>query len=472
MTTFKDLGLSDELLQVLETSGYKNPTPIQAQVIPYVLTGKDVLGTAQTGTGKTAAFILPMIDILASGRAKARMPRSIVLEPTRELAFQVRDNFQNYGKNHKLKVGLLIGGESFAEQEKVLNRGVDVLIATPGRFLDLYQNGKILLSDIKLLVIDEADRMLDMGFIPDVTKITGILPKSRQTLLLSATMSSEIKKLSATFMSNPQEVSVAPPAQVAENIETYLVYVGGTKKTLDPNKRNTLRDILKAKKIKNAIIFCNRKMDVSTLHKSLSRHGFSSAELHGDMTQAQRLESLDRFKKDQVDLLIATDIAARGLDIDDMPCVFNFDIPINAEDYVHRIGRTGRAGKSGIAYTFVTAYDQKKIQGIFKLTNKEMPYLKGYEVKNEAEESETEAKSRAPVKKVPVHKHPKKPGAEKKAVAKEAVSPKTETPKAPKKPEPKKPVHNHPKKTPHDSTPQVGFGKDVPSFMRSFTIPS
>jgi len=475
LITFKELGLSDPLLATLETTGYQNPTPIQAQMIPYVLAGKDVLGTAQTGTGKTAAFILPLIDILASGRAKARMPRSIVLEPTRELAVQVKDNFQAYGKNHKLKVGLLIGGESFTEQEKVLNRGVDVLIATPGRFLDLYQNGKILLSDIKLFVIDEADRMLDMGFIPDVTKIAGILPKKRQTLLLSATMAPEIKKLSTTFMMQPQEVSVTPPAQVADTIETYLVAVKGTKKTLDKNKRATLREILKTKNITNAIIFCNRKIDVTTLHTSLNRHGFASAELHGDMNQAQRLESLGQFKKGNVNFLIATDIAARGIDIDDMPCVVNFEVPINAEDYVHRIGRTGRAGKLGVAYTFLAAHDQKKIQNIFKLTGQEIPYLSGYDVGHEAtsclEECASETSSSPFASKKFSTFKGKKHISDSSTNTSQAQG--TQKPSAQKSsPVSKKTAPQKFSDVKKENLPQVGFGKNVPAFMRPFILPS
>jgi superfamily II DNA/RNA helicase len=364
---FSELGLSPELLQAVADAGYTTPTPIQEQAIPYVQMGRDVLGCAQTGTGKTAGFTLPMIDILAAGRAKARMPRSLILEPTRELATQVSVAFETYGKYHKLNMALLIGGEGFADQERKLDRGVDVLIATPGRLLDMIERGKILLSDVKVLVIDEADRMLDMGFIPDVERIVGFLPKLRQTLFFSATMPPEIRRLADAFLSNPKEVSVAPPASPAATVEQALVVV-------DPmDKRETLRRLIRSEEVKNAIIFCNRKKDVDILHKSLVKHGFDAVALHGDMAQARRTETLERFKNGEAHLLVASDVAARGLDIQGLSHVFNFDVPIHAEDYVHRIGRTGRAGMKGKSFTIAAPEDGRNVQAIVTLIGKELP---------------------------------------------------------------------------------------------------
>jgi superfamily II DNA/RNA helicase len=364
---FSDLGLSQEVLQAVADAGYKTPTPIQEQAIPYVLSGRDVLGCAQTGTGKTAGFTLPMIDMLASGRARARMPRSLIIEPTRELAAQVAAAFDTYGKHHKLSQALLIGGESFVDQERKLDRGVDVLIATPGRLLDLYERGKIILSDVRVLVIDEADRMLDMGFIPDVERIVGLLPRTRQTLFFSATMPPEIRRLADAFLNNPKEVTVAPPASPAALVVQSLVMV----QNLD--KREALRRLLGGEDVKNALIFCNRKRDVDLLHRSLVKHGFNAAALHGDMTQSKRTETLDRFKDGAVQLLVASDVAARGLDIQGLSHVFNFDVPIHAEDYVHRIGRTGRAGRAGKAFTLATPDDGQFIANIVALIGKEIP---------------------------------------------------------------------------------------------------
>src|SRR5690348_2256384 len=364
---FADLGLSSEVLQAVADAGYTAPTPIQEQAIPYVLTGRDVLGCAQTGTGKTAGFTLPMIDILAAGRARARMPRSLILEPTRELAAQVATAFETYGKHHKLSMALLIGGESFADQERKLDRGVDVLIATPGRLIDLFERGKILLSDVKILVIDEADRMLDMGFIPDVERIVGLLPRIRQTLFFSATMPPEIRRLADAFLMNPKEISVAPPASPAALVAQHLV-------TVEPDdKREALRRLIRSEDVKNAIIFCNRKRDVDILHRSLTRHGFNAAALHGDMPQSKRTETLERFKDGEIRLLVASDVAARGLDIQGMSHVFNFDVPIHAEDYVHRIGRTGRAGREGRAFTLAAPEDGRFVQAIEQLIGKPIP---------------------------------------------------------------------------------------------------
>jgi superfamily II DNA/RNA helicase len=358
---FADLGLSPDTLKAVTDAGYLVPTPIQAQAIPVVLMGRDVLGVAQTGTGKTAAFTVPMIDILADGRSKARMPRSLILAPTRELAAQISESFVKYGKYHRLSMALLIGGESFTDQEKALDRGVDVLIATPGRLLDLYERGRILLNDAKILVIDEADRMLDMGFIPDVERIVGLLPRMRQTLFFSATMDKEIRKLADQFLMNPKEIAVTPAASAATTIEQSMVMV----RTLD--KREALRRILRARNVHNAFIFCNRKKDVDILFKSLEKHGFNVVGLHGDMVQSKRNEMLAKFKANEAELLVCSDVAARGLDISAVSHVINFDVPVNAEDYIHRIGRTGRAGMSGHAYTIATPGDARLLTAVEKL---------------------------------------------------------------------------------------------------------
>ena len=365
---FSDLGLSDGLSRAVADLGYETPTPIQEKSIPIVLMGRDILGSAQTGTGKTASFTLPMIDILASGRAKARLPRSLILAPTRELAAQVADSFEKFSVNNKLSMALLIGGVSFADQNAALSKGVDVLIATPGRLLDHFERGKVLLNDVKVLVIDEADRMLDMGFIPDVEKIVSLLPRMRQTLFFSATLSDDIQKLGSKFVMNPKIIEVAPPASTAETVAQHLIWSDSKA------KRQVLRDLLGAEKVKNAVIFCNRKRDISTLVTSLTRHGFSAVALHGDMTQSARLEALQTFKDGDVPLLIASDVAARGLDIAGLSHVFNFDVPMSAEDYVHRIGRTGRAGKSGRAFTIAAGKDDiKYIGSIEALIGKPIP---------------------------------------------------------------------------------------------------
>lgn len=367
---FSELGFKPEILAALEERGYKEPTPIQELAIPYVLMGRDVLGCAQTGTGKTASFALPMIEILSSGKAKARMPRSIILEPTRELAAQVAENFAVYGKGSNLTVALLTGGQGMEEQIKKLERGVDVLIVTPGRMLDLHERGNVMLHDIKIFVIDEADRMLDMGFIPDIEKIAGILPKIRQTLFFSATMPAEIKKLADKFLMNPKEVSVNAPATTATTVEQSIVRLGFKQ------KREALRALLKQHEFKSAFMFCNRKKDIDILVDSLKRHGFSAAGLHGDMVQSKRNEALDKFKKGEIAFLICSDVAARGLDIKGVDAVFNFDVPFDADSYVHRIGRTGRAGAEGKAFTFVTSDDDKLLANIVTLIKKEIPEVK------------------------------------------------------------------------------------------------
>ena len=366
---FSELKLSPELLQAVTDAGYTTPTPIQEKAIPVVADGRDVLGCAQTGTGKTASFALPMIDKLAAGRSRARMPRSLVIEPTRELATQVEAAFEVYGKYHRLSTALLIGGERFAEQERKLDRGVDVLIATPGRMLDLFERGKILLSDVRILVIDEADRMLDMGFIPDVERIVGLLPKTRQTLLFSATMPPEIRRLADAFLTLPVEIAVTPSASPAETVLQSLVVVPAGE------KREALRRLIASEDVKNALIFCNRKRDVDILQRSLSRHGLDAAALHGDMPQPKRTETLDRFRAGEIRILVASDVAARGLDIQGLSHVFNFDVPYHAEDYVHRIGRTGRAGRAGRSFTLAAPEDGKAVAAIQQLIGKEIALI-------------------------------------------------------------------------------------------------
>jgi superfamily II DNA/RNA helicase len=377
---FADIGLSDELLRALSEAGYDAPTPIQAAAIPQVQMMRDIIAIAQTGTGKTASFVLPMIDVLANGRARARMPRSLILEPTRELAAQVADNFEKYGKYHKLSMALLIGGVQMGDQVKALEKGVDVLIATPGRLMDLFERGKILLTGCEMLVIDEADRMLDMGFIPDIENICTKLPTTRQTLLFSATMPPPIKKLADKFLSNPKYIEVARPATANVNIEQFLVNVTQMK------KRDVLRDLLHTEKVSNAIVFCNRKTTVRELNASLQRHGFRSGEIHGDIDQASRQKQLEAFKNGDINLLVASDVAARGLDVKGVSHVFNFDAPWHPDDYVHRIGRTGRAGAKGKAFTFVTKGDEEAIESIEKLIGNKIDRLGKIEAPAEGEE--------------------------------------------------------------------------------------
>ena len=364
---FADLGLSDELLQSVLDAGYDTPTAIQAQAIPSVLMMRDIIGIAQTGTGKTAGFVLPMIDILVHGRRRARMPRSLILEPTRELAAQVAENFEKYGKNHDLKMALLIGGVQMGDQVKALGDGVDVLIATPGRLMDLFERGKILLTGCNLLVIDEADRMLDMGFIPDIETICSKLPGNRQTLLFSATMPPPIKKLADKFLSNPKYIEVARPASNNTNIVQHKVRVSSR------GKREALRHLLKTDNVSTAIVFANRKTTVRELAKSLQQAGFSAGEIHGDMDQSARNAELQKFKDGVISILVASDVAARGLDVKGVSHVFNYDTPWHPDDYVHRIGRTGRAGATGRAFTFVTDDDAEAIANVEKLIGGAIP---------------------------------------------------------------------------------------------------
>ncbi len=370
--TFADLGLSPKVQAAITAAGYPSPTPIQAAAIPVAVTGRDVLGIAQTGTGKTASFVLPMITRLEAGRARARMPRSLILAPTRELAAQVEQSFEKYGINHKLDVALLIGGVSMDEQVKKLDRGVDVLIATPGRLLDHFQRGRIMLMGVEILVIDEADRMLDMGFIPDIEKICRLLPPRRQTLFFSATMPPEITRLVSQFLKDPVRIEVARPATTAKTITQRFKFCPDGE---DYAKREVLRELIRNGNVKNAIIFCNRKRDVAVLYKSLSKHGFNAGALHGDMDQNARMETLDKFRSGEIMLLAASDVAARGLDIPDVSHVFNFDLPWAADDYVHRIGRTGRAGREGYSASLVSAEDLKLLKDIEKITGENAIWL-------------------------------------------------------------------------------------------------
>jgi len=372
--SFSDLGLSDKVLAAVAATGYTQPTPIQEQAIPHVLSRRDVLGIAQTGTGKTAAFVLPMLTLLEKGRARARMPRTLILEPTRELAAQVKESFDRYGAGQKLNVALLIGGVSFGDQDSKLTRGVDVLIATPGRLLDHTERGGLLLTGVELLVVDEADRMLDMGFIPDIERIFKLVPFTRQTLFFTATMPPEIRRVTEAFLHNPVRVEVSKPATAPLTVTQSQIPA-----SREPHeKRELLRRLLRdAKDLKNAIIFCNRKRDVAVLHKSLQKHGFSVGALHGDMDQPARMAALDQFRKGELPLLVASDVAARGLDIPEVSHVFNFDIPHHPDDYVHRIGRTGRAGRAGTAISIVTPLDQKSIAAIEKLIGQDIPRVEG-----------------------------------------------------------------------------------------------
>jgi superfamily II DNA/RNA helicase len=373
--TFNELKLSEKVLAAIEAAGYADPTPIQAQAIPFALEGRDVVGIAQTGTGKTASFVLPLLTLLEKGRARARMPRSLILEPTRELAAQVAEAIETLGAQHKLTVALLIGGVSFDDQEKKLERGADILIATPGRLLDHFGRGKLLMNAVDYLVIDEADRMLDMGFIPDIERICKLLPPSRQTLFFSATMPPEIQKLTEQFLRNPEQIRVSAPATAAKLITQKLKFSPSDSKT----KRQILRDLMRTESgaVKNAIIFCNRKRDVAVLHKSLLKHGFNAGALHGDLDQRQRMATLEAFRKGEILYLAASDVAARGLDIPDVSHVFNFDVPISPEDYVHRIGRTGRAGREGYTAMIVTPKEMKSLKAIESLCKAKIEWLDG-----------------------------------------------------------------------------------------------
>ena len=378
MIKFSDLNLNPKVLKAIAEAGYENPTPIQAGAIPPALDGRDVLGIAQTGTGKTAAFVMPMITALARGRARARMPRSLVLCPTRELAAQVAENFDTYSKYVKLTKALLIGGVSFKEQDTAIDKGVDVLIATPGRLLDHFERGKLILNDVKIMVVDEADRMLDMGFIPDIERIFGLTPFTRQTLFFSATMAPEIERITNTFLSNPERIEVARQATTGENITQGVVMFKASRKDREATeKRDVLRKLIdnEGDKCTNAIIFCNRKIDVDVVAKSLKKHGYDAAAIHGDLEQSQRTRTLDGFRAGDLRFLVASDVAARGLDVPSVSHVFNFDVPSHAEDYVHRIGRTGRAGRDGTAIMICIPRDEKNLADVERLVQREIPRI-------------------------------------------------------------------------------------------------
>lgn len=361
--SFEKLGLNAKTLQAIAEVGYESPTPIQEKAVPLLLEGRDVIALAQTGSGKTASFIWPLLDLLSRGRAKARMPRSLIIEPTRELASQVAEDFAVYGKHHNFTVAVLIGGESFVEQEKKLTKGVDVLIVTPGRLLDLYDRGKILLNDVKMFVIDEADRMLDMGFIPDIERVASLLGP-HQTALFSATMPPPIQHLTQKFLKSPEQITITSATTGSENIEQYVVRV------LEKNKIDALEVVLKEQTFTQAIVFCNRKREVNDVYKHMHKNGFKVAAFHGDLTQDARNKTLKAFKEGEITFLIASDVAARGLDVEDLPAVINFHVPANPEDYTHRIGRTGRAGKLGKAFTLVSPHEEKNLALISKSLNK------------------------------------------------------------------------------------------------------
>ncbi len=469
---FDELGLSEFVLRAIAEMGYRHPTPIQEQAIPFVLMGRDVLGAAQTGTGKTASFTLPLLDILSGSRARARMPRTLILEPTRELALQVADNFVQYGKYLKLTHALIIGGESMADQKDLLMRGVDVLIATPGRLIDMFERGTVLLSDVKILVIDEADRMLDMGFIPDVERIVSLLPRSRQTLFFSATLLPEIRRLADAFLVNPKEISVSRPASVATTITEGLILVA------EHDKRESLRRLVRTQRVQNALIFCNRKRDVDILYKSLSKHRFSAGALHGDMSQTVRFATLEKFKSGELQLLVCSDVAARGLDIGGLSHVFNFDVPHHAEDYVHRIGRTGRAGLEGRAFTIATPEDRLAVEAIEKLTGHSIPpvVVEGLDPVDWAAEDGGRRRRRGGSKASVEKKRPEKQDEkqEKKKAEKRQPKPEAKQPAPSQSPAPRPParMRSAPRREEEAASPIIGFGADVPAFMRLATRPA
>ncbi|MAK64091.1 MAG: RNA helicase [Maricaulis sp.] len=478
--TFAELGLSSKLLEAIETAGYTEPTPIQAGAIPPALAGKDVLGIAQTGTGKTASFTLPLIERLSRGRAKARMPRSLIIAPTRELAAQVAENFETYSKGQKLSMALLIGGVAFKPQEEILNKGADVLIATPGRLLDHFERGKLLMSGVQFLVVDEADRMLDMGFIPDLERIFKMVPPRRQVLFFSATMPKEIQSLVDRFLNDPERVEVARPATTSANIQQYLVKLGSN---VAKDKRAALRAAMNRDGVKNGIIFANRKRDVDIVARSLQRHGFSASPIHGDLDQSSRMQTLADFKSGELRFLVASDVAARGLDIPNVSHVFNYDVPHHADDYVHRIGRTGRAGNTGESVTISTPADSKSLAAVLKLIQQDVPELAldGLETSpasdedkpksrrsssrsksrgEKSEKSETPAKAEAPAKieAVKTEAKPVEPRAETPAPRKSADNSESSS-RAPRKDK------SRGRRSDPQDRPVVGFGDHVPDFM-------
>lgn len=471
MISFSDLGLGQKLLDALDAVGYKQPTPIQEGAIPHALAGKDVLGIAQTGTGKTASFTLPLIERLSKGRAKARMPRSLILSPTRELAAQIAENFDNYAKNTKLTKVLLIGGVAFGPQEEILNKGADVVIATPGRLLDQFERGKVLLNGVQILVIDEADRMLDMGFIPDIERILKTLPAQRQTLFFSATMPPEIKSLVDRFMNDPVRVEVSRPASTATTITQLVARV---KDKTPAAKRDMLRKAIGRSGVKNGIIFCNRKRDVDTVARSLIKHGFSAAPIHGDLDQSTRTKTLDEFKSDTLRFLVASDVAARGLDIPAVSHVFNFDVPHNAEDYVHRIGRTGRAGLEGEAITIVGPSDDRNLAAVEKMLGKKIPsgdFGDGAHSSPESAQADEPKPSRGR-KRRPARKEAEKsaaPAKSEKPDPETSEAPAAEARNAPEKPKPAPRRDRSSRGSAKDSgggkDNVKGFGDDTPAFF-------
>ncbi len=464
MTKFADLELDPRVLKAVEEAGYETPTPIQAQAIPHALQGRDVLGIAQTGTGKTASFVLPMITMLGKGRAKARMPRSLVLAPTRELAAQVSENFEIYARHTKLTMALLIGGVSFKEQERLIDRGVDVLIATPGRLLDHFERGKLMLNGVQIMVVDEADRMLDMGFIPDIERIFKLTPFTRQTLFFSATMAPEITRITQEFLFNPVRVEVARQATTSETIEQAVcVFKASRKDRAAKEKREILRAIFKAEGdgLKNGIIFCNRKIDVDIVAKSLKKHGYDAAPIHGDLEQSLRTKTLNEFRDGTLKFLVASDVAARGLDIPNVSHIFNFDVPTHPEDYVHRIGRTGRAGKKGKAITLCQGAEEKYLSMIEDLVKQPIPRMDVPEIPGM---NRTEA---APAREKPAEgadTRPAKPRRERSKPARaKAAETKPSEKKTERKPRDKSRERNNDRR---DNGPVVGMGDHVPAFLQ------
>jgi len=469
MTKFTDLGLNPKVLKAVNEVGYETPTPIQAAAIPHALEGRDVLGIAQTGTGKTASFTLPMISKLARGRARARMPRSLVLAPTRELAAQVAENFELYAKHCKLDMALLIGGVSFKDQDRLIDRGVDVLIATPGRLLDHFERGKLLLTGIEIMVVDEADRMLDMGFIPDIERIFKLTPFTRQTLFFSATMAPEITRITQEFLQNPERVEVARQATTSENIEQKLCAFKAPNRALEAKmKRTVLRKIIddEGEKLTNGIIFCNRKVDVDIVMKSLKKHGHSVGAIHGDLDQRYRMEVLNGFKSNDIKLLVASDVAARGLDIPNVSHVFNYDVPIHSEDYVHRIGRTGRAGRNGWAFMLCMPHEEKHIDKIEDLVKHPIPRMDAPEVeiadRRRKPKKDDDAKGEGNSK--PKKSRSKKPKEEAPAVAAE-TAPKAEEKPQQQQPQAKKQRQPRGNDRKGGGNRVVGMGDHVPAFI-------
>jgi superfamily II DNA/RNA helicase len=485
--TFDDLGLSADTLRAVKEGGYNTPTPIQAQAIPEILKGRDILGIAQTGTGKTAAFVLPMIDILSAGRSRARMPRTLILEPTRELAAQVAENFDKYGKYQKLTKALLIGGVSFGDQDALLARGVDVLIATPGRLLDHFERGKLLLTGVQVMVVDEADRMLDMGFIPDIERIFKLTPFTRQTLFFSATMPPEITRLTEAFLSSPKRIEASRPATAAGTIDQRIIPLpGGDPRT----RRAALRAVMLSANVRNGIVFCNRKTDVDVVALSLKRHGFNASPIHGDLEQSLRTKTLDRFRSGDLQFLIASDVAARGLDIPDVSHVFNYEPPRTPDDYVHRIGRTGRAGKQGASFTLAAPSDKKSLDAIEKLMgrNIESATIEGVPTEaigdpgdrggrgRRAEELKREHARRLSEKKQRFQKRDaERPQAstEPLAASAEPAEPRAPAPKReaepPRQPRARNPRYGRektPGPIPHQDNDTPGFGDNLPAFLK------